>query len=616
MVGSFDTSYVGEFSIRAAMDLQSDQSGQGYLGTDVQPGWRIITSTGRLYRIDSVYSANFQEVSLSVTGIKGTSQPPNGVGMVFQYDGSKETIPVLPQNSSGLPSNLTAAILTHNAETASGIEAPNYGRIRYVNKAAGDNATAEPGNPLRPYVTAVAAVAAGGLEFGDVIHTYNSEYEYSEFGRINNPPNGLVYSFDNVEIYYEGGARNLLFNVDFGAREEDQKVDFQGDSSRYMLTIRGNLIARGIVVASIYVDEPNPVFYTGDTIPEVNVYIAAQEYSTTTQFAPFVFVNGSGPRGVSVNGKLQRGYPSAAPMLSTGFFSNLLNRVQSNRKFFFEIDELYLTDVGVNPGLYRGLANHLADNDYIGIRVNKVFAPIGRNVEGSAQGYYSRLASFARGGAFTNGEFFLSVGTIINPKRGSAKATQGAVDYSNVVFSLNTQGDNPRMVRINGDITGSRINVECDDCSVDDGFMIIDQPIATTANPANILLRGTIHSREHSAMKLAQSGPGINVAMSGQFSSEKAPVVSSALTAPAAGTSYTSLRGTYTTQSSSFPAITSNRPLIMSGAFLSRPKSSGGRPAIESNTASTLLQHNAVSYLGAGSILGPNFTATLLKTIQ
>ena len=101
---------------QVTLNFQSDQLGSGYLANQIQTGWRVLTSTRREYEITTINSSNFSSAQVVLTEIEGTTLAPNGVGVVYAYDGTSRKVPPLPVNSTGISAALQAVILIHNFE--------------------------------------------------------------------------------------------------------------------------------------------------------------------------------------------------------------------------------------------------------------------------------------------------------------------------------------------------------------------------------------------------------------------------------------------------------------------------------------------------------------------
>jgi hypothetical protein len=613
MVGSFDVlEDFGFGSYQVTMNMQADQTGNGYLPEGIEAGMRILTSTRQTYEVTAVESSTFSGAQLLISNIGQTSTAPTGVGVVYAYSDEKPTIPVPPSNSTSIPQALQSIILTHNAEVSGGGEPVDYGRIRYVNRVQGNNATAVTGDPTRPWQDLRAAVEAGGFQPGDVVHTYNSEYilESDLGGTIVNPPDDVTFSFDNVSINSTSTSQVKLFEIQ-GYNTIDLPTNADGS---YDITITGDLRLTNCGSVYVYADDEDPTLSTGEDIPEINANIEIGSFHPREKSNILCAVNGSTPAGINVSGVVNRVIDAEGAILSTGYFGIMRDRPQRNQNFRFVIRELEVAANNVHPALWLQASRHLLDSSHVQFIVDRVVSKVstfpGQDY-GSKRGQLSRLFTLERGSAVTNSTVQIQIGEMAIATRGSALAFQGDVDYADVVYAANTLADNPRMVRISGDLSGSYIDVECRSCVLDDGLVLLDQPQGGTVN-----ISGNIYSRYQSVVKLNQSGSSSgNTLIQGTLTTLSAPVISSSATAPASGTARTVIRGVLSTDSGLFPAIATNRPITLVNSYLSRRLSSGGRPAVESNdAASTSAIIGGSYYLGAGDFTGPNITVSALKT--
>ena len=107
-------------SYMATLDILADQTGGAFNGTSVAVGYRILTSSQQLYEITDVIAAGFSEVQVEVSEVTDSGQQPSGAALLYQYDGSTAVIPMVPVNSTGISTALSAIIATHNAQITQG----------------------------------------------------------------------------------------------------------------------------------------------------------------------------------------------------------------------------------------------------------------------------------------------------------------------------------------------------------------------------------------------------------------------------------------------------------------------------------------------------------------
>lgn len=121
MAASFaNVSSVNSTTHTATLNFQSDQLGSGFLANQVQVGFRVVTSTKRQYRISAIASTNFSSATVTLVEIGGTTQGPNGIAVVYDYQGEPDLIPVPPANATGISTAHFAIIYNHNLEVGAG----------------------------------------------------------------------------------------------------------------------------------------------------------------------------------------------------------------------------------------------------------------------------------------------------------------------------------------------------------------------------------------------------------------------------------------------------------------------------------------------------------------
>jgi lysophospholipase L1-like esterase len=121
LVGAFQSStVVNDSTYTVTIIFQADQTGQGYLPTQITTAHRVIDTNGKTYRVSAVVSSNFTEATLTLVE-RGSNGAPLGAGYVYNPFPDTEIVPVPPSNAVGISAALLSAILTHNAEnTGSG----------------------------------------------------------------------------------------------------------------------------------------------------------------------------------------------------------------------------------------------------------------------------------------------------------------------------------------------------------------------------------------------------------------------------------------------------------------------------------------------------------------
>ena len=147
MAASFaDVASIDATTHSATLNFQSDQLGNGYLANQIQVGHRVVTSTKRQYSITAINSTTFSSASVTLLEIGNTTAGPNGVAVVYSYDGSTELIPVLPPNATGISTAHLAIILNHNLEVIGALDA---GGLSTVVTDGDIDGTGTPEDPVR-----------------------------------------------------------------------------------------------------------------------------------------------------------------------------------------------------------------------------------------------------------------------------------------------------------------------------------------------------------------------------------------------------------------------------------------------------------------------------------
>ena len=613
MVGSFEAAtLVADSTYRVNMLMQTDQSGSGYLANQAEVGYRIFTNTRNMYRIDTVHSSTFSSADLSVTRILGTGGP-NGIGMLYEYDGTTQSLPVPPVNSTGISAAMASIIQTHNARVSGELADLDYGRIRFVNKTFGNNETARIGDPYRPWKDPVAACYAPDQRAGDVIYTYDSDYNYTEFSLnpegnplIENPRDSLTFFFDRVSITGNLTSGPRLIGIDIGPNGLPITLT---DSTRYTINVKGTLTAidYGIFGAWNVPAANNQIVDP----PLITANIDIKDFITTNgqTAAPYVAFSDGG--NTFINARVERAENMRNELINLARWGGD-GSVFRNKKLSLHVREMILRKNPVYPALMIFGANQKPDSCTVVIRVDEVKVPKIQPTSGSQRGYHARLWTMNRGTIFTNSNVNISLGTVTTiGLNDSTYAGQPVKDFADTPYAGGTLGENARLGRINGNLTGSKIMLSCELCDVEDGFLLIDQP----TGGGDVYVTGTYHSREQSVVKFGnQSANSLNVHLNGNFNALRAPAISSSLTVP---TSVAPVRmtGSFATSSTSFPVIALNRQMRIYNAYFERPFSSGSRPVIESNSPGTILQHVGVGIISAGNAVGPNITASAMPTI-
>ena len=119
MVGSGTWTTENDSTYSGTINFQADLTGQGYLPTQIAPGFRLFTPTEQLYRVDQVVSSTFSTAEIVIVEVGSTTGQPIGQAMIFNPDG-RETIPQVPFGSTGSTAQMQAAVDSWNARVDAG----------------------------------------------------------------------------------------------------------------------------------------------------------------------------------------------------------------------------------------------------------------------------------------------------------------------------------------------------------------------------------------------------------------------------------------------------------------------------------------------------------------
>ena len=269
---------------QVTLNFQSDQLGSGYLANQIQTGWRVLTSTRREYEITTINSSNFSSAQVVLTEIEGTTLAPNGVAVVYAYDGSSRKIPPLPVNSTGISAALQAVILVHNFE----IDATGGGGITTVFTGGDITGDGSEGNPVTytdtpdswNEITGKPTTFPSG---DDVIGNENNRlginsntltiYEADGTTPINSVslPGGLVYTYDCAAV---GTLEELCVH----ASRVGQATITMGGSASAGVTIDSDGTVKKVIVTG----DSNDSNATGEFVLTINqpaISLGTQFYS-------------------------------------------------------------------------------------------------------------------------------------------------------------------------------------------------------------------------------------------------------------------------------------------------------------------------------------------------
>ena len=624
MVGSFSNAAMNaDSSYRVDIVFQSDQTGNGYLANQLQVGWRVFTSTRRKYVIDTIHTSSFTSATVTLRRLAGEAGVPSGISMAYQYDGSTEALPVPPVNSTGISAAMASIVQTHNAVLGagggSGGGAPEGQRIWYVNWDLGDDATGEMGNPAKPFKTYIGATydPNEAHQPGDIIYTYQSTFVWQDLPnaqgqtnpRIVNPPDSLIYVFDEVEMRQRGTTSTTMFYISQGDKASDdypEPLPF----NRLRFMVRGNLILNGIGLLLTW-NDPDETQASGEHVPTIRADVEVKEIKSEAynQFSSFNFNGGYHDVDIKIDEAtdLTNTIFSPAGYVITGE----VDPTSRKKDIRVTVNNFRPRPDATRITLLKTSSFAPHDSSRLYVRVNNISLPVHNPSLGSQTSKWPLLALFDNGFSWKNGYIELSLGNVtVERYRDSAYVGQPVSDYAAPNYTANIRSDEARMIFFGGEYTGTKIKIHCDNCNVQDGFILLDQ---VTGDP-EIQITGRYNSYWQSVVKMNQPTSDADVWLNGYFSSNKAPAISSGLTAPGGGNPVR-MTGVFRTESTSMPVLAINRHVRLFNAYLERPVASAGRPVIESNTAGTVLQHHNVAVISAGDAVGANIVASSMPTI-
>lgn len=112
-------SVVDDSTYTGTVNFQSDLTGKSYLANQVVAGYRLFTSLGQVYRVDSVGATTFSSAELFIVEYNEATSAPNTAVMVYNPDG-RETVPDVPFGSTGATAQIGAAVVTYNSSITGG----------------------------------------------------------------------------------------------------------------------------------------------------------------------------------------------------------------------------------------------------------------------------------------------------------------------------------------------------------------------------------------------------------------------------------------------------------------------------------------------------------------
>ena len=208
MVGSGLWSTLTDSTYSSAITFQSDLTASGYLATQIDTSFRLFTSSGQIYNIDSVGQKTFSSAELWVIEYLDTEGEP--AGQVQVYDRNfRETIPMIPLGSTGATAAMQAAIATYNAAQLPGdVDYTVRNDSVFVLLSAVEYFTGFYTAPQHWYATQTdAETATDSLLFATSRRVKDALDYWIISGRISVPDN-LLISLDDIVITHNLGSLN------------------------------------------------------------------------------------------------------------------------------------------------------------------------------------------------------------------------------------------------------------------------------------------------------------------------------------------------------------------------------------------------------------------------
>lgn len=302
----------------ATLAFQADQLGEGYLGNQIKVGDRVLTSTKRQYRVTAISTSSLFSASVTLLEIGTTTLGPNGVAVVYSYDGT-DYIPVLPSNATGISASLLAVIINHDLEVLKGaVSGPGsfdttaiYNRFGQVQTAI-DALNAKPDNVGLTTVATSAPITGNGTT-GNPIKYVRPVPTWAEIsGKPTVFPSGDDSSTNELQTWANLPGKPSTFpsGDDVIGNEDNDLVIFEGKI--YTTKPNGDRIGAGIIAPSIFGNS-----YRFDAGPESISYGAFYSGAPSTTIPTFT---GSGSAGYAL--ALANGYFIGFEVTGTSANSN------------------------------------------------------------------------------------------------------------------------------------------------------------------------------------------------------------------------------------------------------------------------------------------------------
>jgi len=133
------------------VSINTDQSGNGYNGSDVMAGYRAVTAVGRNYSVTSVTTSGATSVTITVQNLEVVSLAPSGRIVLYEYSAANPYIPVGAINSPGISAAFSSVIVNHNFQII-----PTGGGLSTISTDATLTGDGSAGDPVKVDTTLIA----------------------------------------------------------------------------------------------------------------------------------------------------------------------------------------------------------------------------------------------------------------------------------------------------------------------------------------------------------------------------------------------------------------------------------------------------------------------------
>ena len=138
----------GEGRYGCTLNFGADQTGGAFTGAGLRVGYRVLTATQQIYSIEQIADQSFGTATVTLAELNPGTGSPTGAAVAYQYDGTTDLIPLLPQNSAGMSQALATIIQNHNTQVLA-IAAVTGEQVTAVTEDFLDSVASQPLNELR-----------------------------------------------------------------------------------------------------------------------------------------------------------------------------------------------------------------------------------------------------------------------------------------------------------------------------------------------------------------------------------------------------------------------------------------------------------------------------------